>query len=154
MKKIFITCILLGAFVPLFQNCGQQGALHGNGDPYEIDPRLDLGDGYAPEIPEGAIGQIGGNSVLRDCSSAVATNKISRVYFKQIDPTNQLVGIITRDNKERSVVSAISTVSVSMNVQFDSGIHVKHMSVSPSSIALSVEHGGVTRSENLSCTTP
>ncbi len=152
MKKLFLTCILVGTCVPLFQNCGQQGALHGNGDPYESDPVLDIGDDFNTELPGSPVS--GTAPVVRSCTPVGSGGKISKVIFQSLDAANNQIRIITTDSKERSVIASSSSTSVTMDLQYDSGIRVKRVDIFAYSVTLYVEKSGVTTSEQLSCVFP
>lgn len=156
MKKLLITCILVGTLVPFFQNCGQQGALHGNGDPYETDPTLGIGPEPTPDLPGLPGTDLPGSplpdyKLLRVCLGSGSF--IKSVHIQAIGGTaDQLISITASDNTQRSVVSRLNAQFVNMNIQFGSGVTVKQISVFSESIKLSLTYSGTSFTESYSCT--
>lgn len=146
MKKLFVTCILVGAFVPLFQNCGQQGALHGNGDPYE-DTRIGIPEGFENEIPDQGH-SVG--AVSRQCTGAAGA-KIRSVSFTPMNATSDYVGFVTAGSNERGAVLNRGASAYALNITFDAGIVVKRMDVYDYSVKLELTVSGVVKTETLSC---
>lgn len=147
MKKLFITCILVGTFVPLFQNCGQK--TYGNGDPYENGDSygsIDVGPDYSNEqVPaDGALGQ-----ESRRCTGSGA---VKSVVFTDLVSGKEMINFTVSGNKQRSITHTYTgDLSLTMNVQFDSGVKIKSLNIFPSSVTIGVEISGVLSYEQLTC---
>ncbi|MCC6138503.1 MAG: hypothetical protein IT287_07705 [Bdellovibrionaceae bacterium] len=147
MKKFFITCILLGSFVPLFQNCGKQD-LNGNGDPYEgSDLANHIGDDYESELSD-PFTQSGELTTV--CSGI---GSIKRVEFSLLGTGTEMIAFFTQDNKARSIKNSTNVNTLSnLNVVFTSGITIKSLNIYNLNITIGVENAGTLVYEQLTCT--
>lgn len=144
MKKFFITCILVGSFVPLFQNCGKQ-AHNGNGDPYEgTDPQLQIGDDYQSELTS----QTGIGELVSVCTG---TGLIKRVEFSKVGTGVEMISFTHKDNKSLSVKNNSAVDSLSLNLKFSNGVEIQSLNIFTDSITIGVESAGSVNFEQLSC---
>lgn len=146
MKKLFITCILVGTFVPLFQNCGQKS--YGNGDPYEeADSQsvIDIGPDFNNE--EQTSNYAGVES--RKCTGK---GEIKQVTFVDLFSGKEMISFTTNLGKQRSVVRSYTPdLALSLDVLFDSGVKIKSLNIFSNSVTIGVEISGVLSYEQLTC---